>query len=62
MIWATISIGSYLEEAFGFEYSKSGQHARWRSGVFTFEIMFQSDQHNVAGERVGLWIHGIAPL
>ena len=56
---ACASIGSYLEEAFGFKYSKSGQHARRRSGVFTFEIMFQSDRQNVAGERVGLWIHGI---
>ncbi len=56
---ACASIGSYLEESYGFKYSKSGPHARRKSGDFTFEIMFQSDQHNVAGERVGLWIHGM---
>jgi hypothetical protein len=54
---ACASIGAYLEP-FGFKYSKSGPHARRRSGDFTFEISFQSDRNNVAGERVGLWIHG----
>lgn len=27
-------------------------------GEFTFQISFQSDRNNIAGERVGLWIHG----
>jgi hypothetical protein len=55
---ACASIGAYLDESFGFKYSKSGPHARRRSGDFTFQISFQSDRNNVAGERVGLWIHG----
>jgi hypothetical protein len=54
---ACASIGSYLEESFGFKYSKSGPYARRRSGDFTFHIRFQSDRNNVSGERVGLWIH-----
>jgi hypothetical protein len=55
---ACASIGSYLEESFGFQYSKSGPHARRRSGEFTFQISFQSDRNNVPGERVGLSIYG----
>lgn len=55
---ACSSIGSHLEESLGFKYSKSGPHARRRSGDFTFQIRFQSDHNNIAGERVGLWIHG----
>src|SRR6516164_8329490 len=55
---ACASIGAYLEQSFGFTYSKSGPHTRRRSGDFTFQISFQSDRNNVAGERVGLWIHG----
>jgi hypothetical protein len=55
---ACASIGAYLDESFGFRYSKSGPHARRRSGDFTFEVSFQSDRNNVSGERVGLWIHG----
>jgi hypothetical protein len=50
-------IGAYLDESFGFKYSKSGPHARRKSGDFTFQISFQSDRNNVPGERVGLWIH-----
>ena len=50
-------IGAYLEESYGFKYSKSGPHARG-GGDFTFQISFQSDRNNVSGERVGLWIHG----
>ncbi len=52
------SIGWYLEESFGFKYSKSGPHARRRSGDFTFQISFQSSRHNVPGEHVNLCIHG----
>lgn len=55
---ACASIGMYLEECYGFKYSKSALHARRRTGEFTFEIRFQSDRNNIAGERVGLWIHG----
>jgi hypothetical protein len=55
---ACASIGSYLEESYAFKYSKSGPHARRRSGDFTFQISFQSDRNNIPGERVGLWIHG----
>ena len=55
---ACASIGLYLEQTFAFKYSKSGPHARRRSGDFTFQISFQSDHNNVPGERVGLWIHG----
>jgi hypothetical protein len=55
---ACASIGSHLEESFGFIFSKTGPHARRRSGDFTFQIRFQSDRDNIAGERVGLWVHG----
>lgn len=55
---ACASIGAYMDESFGFKYSKSGPHARRKSGDFTFQISFQSDRNNVPGERVGLWIHG----
>lgn len=55
---ACASIGASLETSHGFRYSNSGQHATRRSGDFTFRISFQSDRNNVAGERVGLWIHG----
>jgi hypothetical protein len=55
---ACASIGSNLEESYGFKYSKSGPHARRRSGDLTFQISFQSDRNNVPGERVGLLIHG----
>jgi hypothetical protein len=55
---ACASIGSHLEVSFGFKYSKSGPHARRKSGDFTFQISFQSDRNNISGERVGLWIHG----
>jgi hypothetical protein len=55
---ACASIGAYLDESFGFKYSKSGPHARRPSGDFTFQISFQSDRNNISGERVGLWIHG----
>lgn len=55
---ACASIGAHLAESFGFKYSKSGPHARRKSRDFIFQISFQSDRNNVAGERVGLWIHG----
>ena len=55
---ACASVGSHLEESFGFKYSKSGPHARRRSEDLTFQISFQSDRNNVPGERVGLWVHG----
>jgi Domain of unknown function (DUF4304) len=51
------SIGAYLGDSFGFRYAKSGPHARRRSGDLTFEISFQSSQHNIAGEHVGLSVH-----
>jgi hypothetical protein len=52
------SISGHLEECFGFKYSKSGPHARKRSGEFVFQISFQSNSLNVAGEHVAMWIHG----
>ena len=55
---ACASIGAHLKESYAFKYSKSGPHARRKSGDFTFQISFQSDRNNIAGERVGLWIHG----
>src|SRR5271166_3109415 len=55
---ACASIGLHLEDSFGFYFAKSGPHARRRAGDFTFQVSFQSDQNNVSGERVGLWIHG----
>jgi hypothetical protein len=54
---ACATIGAHLEKSHGFKYAKSGPRARKRSGDFTFEISFQSDRNNIAGERVGLWIH-----
>jgi hypothetical protein len=55
---ACASISSYFEESFGFKYTKSGPHARRRSGDVTFEIGFQSSRHNIPGEHVNLHIHG----
>lgn len=55
---ACASIGSHLEDSYGFKYAKSGPHARRRSGEFTFQISFQSSHNNVSGEHVALWIHG----
>jgi hypothetical protein len=51
------SISGHLEECFGFSYSKSGPHARKRSGEFVFQVGFQSSNLNVAGEHVAMWIH-----
>lgn len=51
------AIGEYLHE-FGYKYSKSGPHARRKSGDFVFQIRFQSSHHNIAGAGVALWIHG----
>lgn len=52
------SIGAYLDESFGFKYSKSGPRARRKSGELTFQISFQSDRNNVSGERVGVSVCG----
>lgn len=51
---ACASIGSHLEDSFGFKYAKSGPHARRRSGDFTFQVGFQSSVHNVPGQHVNL--------
>ena len=53
------SIAAHLVDSFGFKYAKSGPRVWRRSGDFTFEVNFQSSHHNVAGEHVVLWIHGI---
>jgi hypothetical protein len=55
---ACASIAAYLEESYGFKYSKSGPHAKQRSGDFTFEISFHSSHNNVAGEHVCLTVYG----
>jgi hypothetical protein len=55
---ACASIGTHLEDTFGFKYAKSGPRARRRSGDFTFEVSFQSSHNNVAGQHIVLWIHG----
>lgn len=44
---ACANIGLYLAEFYGFNYSKSRQHARRKYGQFSFKISFHYDVFNV---------------
>ena len=41
----------------GFVLVHSGPKFTRRNGDFTFEIRFQSDRNNVAGQRAAVWVH-----
>lgn len=50
----------YIAEALatdGFTYARSSQMLTRKTKDFSFQIHFQSDRNNVAGELVALWIH-----
>lgn len=50
------AIGKSLS-ALGYQYLKSSQTLKRKSGIFAYEIRFQSSMHNIHGELVALWIH-----
>lgn len=45
-------------EADGFTFQRSGPKLKRSNSDLTFEIYFQSDRHNAAGQRAAVWIHG----
>ncbi|WP_457311452.1 hypothetical protein [Sphingomonas sp. UYAg733] len=54
---AVAQIAAQLQED-GFAFYKSGPGLKRVGGDLSYEIIFQSDRNNIAGQRAAVWIHG----